>query len=132
MPAITELAAGYVFPPVTFTVDADSSRGYRESVGDSLSLYDELGLAPPLAVAAISLGILLEAISLPAGSLHASESVQMHAPVPVGSTLECRSTLAQRSQRSGWIVSVLDSEILHEGRKVLSTRASVLTPLDAA
>jgi acyl dehydratase len=133
VPAVTELSAGHVFPPVTFTITEEQSRYYRESVGDALPIYDEQGLAPPLAVAALALAVLLDQISLPAGSLHASESMQVHAPVPSGSMLEARSVLVQRSVRSGWVVSVLNSEItLVDGAPVLTTRASVMTPQESA
>jgi hypothetical protein len=111
-----------------FSVDAARSRAYRDATGDTLALYDSAGVAPPLAVAALALGALLEAVSLPDGTLHASEALSFQAAVPVGAELECRATLTQRSQRAGYIVSVLDSDILLDGRTALTARATVLSP----
>ena len=129
MPVVlTDLAAGHVFPPIRFTVDAAQSRAYRDATGDGLELYDSAGVAPPLAVAALALGALLGEVSLPDGTLHASEALTYAAAVPVGAELECRATLTQRSVRAGYVVSVLDSDIVLEGKTALSTRATVLSP----
>jgi hypothetical protein len=125
---LTDLAAGHVFPPIRFTVDAAQSRAYRDATGDRLDFYDSAGVAPPLAVAALALGALLGQVSLPDGTLHASEALTYAAAVPVGAELECRATLTQRSVRAGYVVSVLDSDIVLDGKTALSTRATVLSP----
>jgi len=125
---LTDLAAGHVFPPIRFIVDAERSRAYRAATGDTLSLYDAANVAPSLAVAAFALGALLESVSLPAGTLHASEALSFQAPVPVGAEVECRAVLTQRSVRAGYVVSVLDSDIVLDGKTAITTRATVLSP----
>ena len=129
MPTVlTGLAAGHTFPPIPFSIDAAQSRAYRAAAGDSLALYEDASAVPPLAVAALALGALLEHVSLPPGTLHASESASFKAPVPAGAALECRAVLTQRSPRSGWIVSVLDSDIVYNGSVVVTARSTVLSP----
>ena len=129
MPAVlTDLAAGHVFPAIVFSIDAEQARAYGAACGDALELYDVAGVVPPLAVAALALGALLDQVSLPPGTLHAAESLSFKAPVPRDSALEYRATLAQRSQRSGWIVSVLDTQISHNGAVAVTARATVLSP----
>ncbi len=125
---LTDLAAGHSFNDTTFTVSAETVRDYCAAVQDSRALYAEAGVAPPLAVAALALGALLEHVTLPAGSLHASESLEMRKAVPLGAAVQCRAKLAQRSQRAGWVVSVLDTEMLVEGETALVARATVLSP----
>jgi hypothetical protein len=133
MPVVlTDLAAGHVFAPIRFTVDASKSRAYLDATGDTLDLYASAGVAPPLAVAAFALGALLAEVSLPDGTLHASEALTCAAAVPVGAELECRATLTQRSVRAGYVVSVLDSDIVLDGKTALSTRATVLSPAVAS
>ena len=128
-PLLPDLPAGHTFDPVEFSVDAATSRAYRDAVGDGLAVYAAAGgLVPPLAVVALGLGALLRQAVLPAGSLHASESLQCHRTVPEGSTVECRASVAQRSRRAGWIVSVLDSLLLVEGQPAVTARATVLSP----
>ncbi len=129
---LTSLTAGHTFEPLTFTISAEQSRAYTQATGDAQPVYEAEGLAPPLAVTALALGVLLEAVGLPDGALHASESMRVLKPVPLGSTLECRARLAQRSQRAGWIVTALDSEITLNGETVITTRATVMCPVEAS
>jgi acyl dehydratase len=129
---LTQIPAGHTFEPMTFTVDADRARAYLRATGDTLSLYEDQGAVPPLAVAALALGSLLEAVGLPDGTLHANETMRVHAPVPAGSTLQCNARLAQRSQRGGWVVTALESEITLDGQTVLATRATVMCPAEAS
>jgi acyl dehydratase len=130
-PPLTDLAAGHVFDPITITIDAERARAYRRATGDVLALYEDENVVPPLAVAAFALGKLLAAVGLPGGSLHGSEGLEFRAAVPVGATVECRSTLVQRSKRAGWIACVLASQILVAGEVAIVARATVLTPVEA-
>jgi acyl dehydratase len=109
-------------------IDAARVRDYVAATGDDNLLYAEAGVAPALAVAAFALGALLEGVSLPAGSLHASENVTFKAPVPIDAEVECRAVLAQRSVRGGYVVSILESEIVHNGNTALFARATVMSP----
>jgi hypothetical protein len=128
--SLTDLAAGHVFEPIAFTVDAAQTQAYRDAVGDTNPLYERESLVPPLALVALSLGALLNQVGLPPGTLHANEKVESHRAVEVGASVECRATLAQRSQRAGWIISVLDSQVVLDGSPALSARATVLSPAE--
>jgi hypothetical protein len=128
---LTELPAGHVFPPLSIVLDAARCRAYRAATGDGLDVYDAQGAAPPLAVAAFALGALLESVGLPPGTLHANESLQAHRVVPEGSTVECRARVAQRSQRGGWVVTVLESDLLLDGESAVFARATVLCPAES-
>lgn len=128
---ITEFPAGHNFDPIQFDIDAERVRAYLNATGDALPLYESANAAPPLAVAAFALGALLEVVTLPDGTLHGSESFQAHAPVPLGATVECRARVAQRSSRGGLIMCVLESDVLHNGENLLTTRAMVICPGEA-
>lgn len=127
-PSLIDLAAGHSFEPIRFSVDVARSRAYCAAVADSLPLYEAEAVVPPLAVAALALGGLLNQVGLPPGSLHVNETVDCRRSVPAGARLECRATLAQRSQRAGWIVSVLDCEVRLDGATALTARSTVLSP----
>jgi hypothetical protein len=131
--SLTDLAAGHTFDPISFSVSAGMARAYREAVSDGQdSIYEASGNAvPPLAAAALALGALLQQVALPSGSLHAGESLDVQAAIPEGSVLECRARLAQRSVRAGWVVSVLETELLLDGASALSARATVLSPAES-
>jgi hypothetical protein len=127
---LTDLPAGHTFDPIRFVIDEAKWRAYVEATGDSLPLYAESGAVPPLAVAALSLGALLEVVSLPDGTLHGSESFRAFAPVPAGAAIECQARIAQRSARGGLIMTVLESDVILEGETLLTTRAMVMCPTE--
>ena len=117
---------------MSIVLDSARCRAYRDATGDTLGVYDALHAVPPLAVAAFALGALLESVGLPPGTLHANESLQAHEVVPEGSTVECRARVAQRSQRGGWVVTVLESDMMLNGASAVFSRATVLCPAEQA
>jgi hypothetical protein len=129
---LTDLQAGHSFETINFAIDRERTQAYLAATGDKLTVYNENEAIPPLAIAAFALGALLEKVSLPPGTLHANESLRAHEAVHFGKQLQCEARLAQRSARGGWIVSVLESEIMVEGRVAVSTRATVLSPAASA
>lgn len=127
--SLTDLPAGHNFEPVSFVITPEKARAYRAALEDEQPAYASSGDAvPPLAVVALALGAILERVSLPDGSLHASESCSFSRVVPEGSEVECRPRIAQRSVRGGWIVSVLETELFVEGQQAVTARATVLSP----
>jgi acyl dehydratase len=125
---LTDLSAGHVFEPLSVHLDPERALAYREAVGDRLGVYDAAGAVPPLAVAAVALGALLDSVSLPPGTLHVNESLTFHKAVPPGSEVECRAVLAQRSLRGGLVVSVIESDIRLGGQTAVRARATVMSP----
>jgi hypothetical protein len=115
---------------MTIVLDSERVRAYREATGDTLPLYDAQGAVPPLAVAAFALGALLESVGLPPGTLHANESLQARQVVPAGSSVQCNARIAQRSQRGGWVVTVLESDLTLNDQSAVFARATVLCPAD--
>jgi hypothetical protein len=125
------LPVGHTFEPITFTVDAAKSRAYRDATGDDLPLYDSLDAVPPLAVAALALGALMEVIDLPDGTLHGNETLQAHAIVPAGAALSCVPTVTRNSTRAGMVFLTFEFVISHEGAPVIIARSAVLFPAEA-
>lgn len=72
---------------------------YLDAVGDSLPHYSELGLAPPLALAARALGALLERLALPAGAIHSLQEIQTRKAVGFGEEIRGVAHLGTPRQR---------------------------------
>jgi len=127
------LEKGHRFAPVSFTLEEADVARYLEAVEDaalpSLCRAEGQAWAPPMAVAALALRGLMEAMGLPPGAVHGSQEFEFRRPVVVGERLASRAWLAHRSQRSGWLALAVEMEAMDEaGQAVLAGRASVLIP----
>ena len=131
---LSDLPKGYRFPNVTFSLTEAAVSPYLEAVEDRNPLYLERGLAPPLAVAARALGALLDLIELPPGTLHAGQEVEVRGGVPIGAALALAGRIAQRSERAGLIVSIIEFEVTPEGSAsaALTGRTTVMAPAGGA
>ncbi len=106
--SITALPRGYAFPPATFTPAADDVSAYLAATGDATAYGDCL---PPLAVAALGLSALQSVISLPEGSLHTGQEVEQLALARAGEPMTLTGRIAQRSERQGYVISVIEFEV---------------------
>jgi hypothetical protein len=118
---------------VSIEVSSDAVAAYLDAVQDANGIYRELGLAPPLGVAAAALGALLELLELPAGTLHTGQEIEMRGGVPMGCTCAVRGRIAQRSERAGLVIAALEFEITLAGSRepALVGRTTVMMPKGA-
>jgi hypothetical protein len=125
---VTDLPKGHQFPTTTFSFTSDDLARYLDAVGDTNTVYVDRGLAPPLAVAARALGALLEVIELPAATLHTGQEVEAHEGVPLGATLSLSGRIAQRSERAGMVISIIEFDVTPEGSEhaAVSGRSTVM------
>lgn len=95
-----EIARDSVIDLGSWTLTDESVRQYLDAVGDDLGLYAEVGLAPPLALCAWSLGAMLERLSLPAGTIHSIQEMEVLAGVKAGDVIRGEA-LPERSRSRG-------------------------------
>ena len=131
--SIELLEKGYRFPPVFFVLDETAVCDYLEAAEDAalpaLCRDEGQAWAPPMAVAALALRGLMEAMGLPPGAVHGSQEFEFRRPVVVGERLASHAWVAHRSQRSGWLALAVETEVTDAaGQAVLAGRASVLIP----
>ena len=131
---LPDLPKGHRFPDIIFPLTAQDIARYLAAVEDANDLYLERRLAPPLAVAARALGALLDFVELPAGALHTGQEVASHAGVPIGATLTLAGTIAQRSQRAGFVISIIEFEVTpaRAPGPALTGRTTLMSPADAS
>lgn len=130
---LSALPKGYAFPTTTLQLSIDTVSRYLREVEDPNPVYLEANLAPPLAVAARALGSLLEAIELPAGALHTGQEIEMHAGVPLEAALTLSAYIAQRSERAGFVLSVIEFALTPAGASspALTGRTTLAAPSNA-
>lgn len=120
------LRRGDALPQVAFALSADEVRAYLDATGEPAERWARL--VPPLALGALALGGLMEALPLPAGALHAAQEFEFLAPVAHDERVEVRMSVAQQSVRAGASIVVIASELESGGRPVARARSTVMAP----
>lgn len=131
---LPDLPKGHRFPDIIFPLTAQNIARYLDAVEDANELYLERSLAPPLAVATLALGALLDFVELPAGALHTGQEVTSYAGVPIGATLTLAGTIAQRSERAGFVISIIQFEVTPAKAPgpAITGRTTLMSPVDAS
>ena len=121
-----ELIPGYKFPPATYELSTSLVSKYLNAVG---SAGDEF--VPPLAITACAIAAMTGSLSLPPGTIaiHASQELEFFKLVPIGATIECHTTVAQKITRGKMSMLILEREVLDKGKeKVQSGKATIALP----
>jgi len=123
--SITGFPRDHEFPPATFTLGAERVAAYLAATGDATDYRADV---PPLAAVALSLQALQEIIELPEGSLHTGQEVEHRRAIRANSALTLRGRIAQRSERQGYVISVLELEIDDEAGTAITARTTIMAP----
>jgi hypothetical protein len=123
--SISAFPRGHEFPAARFSLSTDQVRAYLAAVGDANDYGDT---APPLAIAALGLNALQEQIALPEGSLHTGQEVEHHGLVLVGQTVTLTGRIAQRSERHGFVISVIEFEVAGKAGVAIRARTTIMAP----
>lgn len=102
---------------------------YLAAVADSLPVYEDLKAVPPLALAALALGALLEKLSLPPGTIHASQEVQCGRLVRQGERVSCKGRLGRPVVRGDWKFISVDFTLRDSNDETAASgKTTVLVP----
>jgi hypothetical protein len=123
--SITELPRGHEFSPAVFALSADDVQAYLAATGDATPYGEH---APPLAAVALALAALQQQLSLPNGALHTGQEIEHRRAIAPGATLTFRGRVAQRSERQGFVISVVELEIEAGGQTAIAARATIMAP----
>ncbi len=101
---------------------------YTQAVGDGNTLYADEGLVPPMAVAALVMAEAMDAVSLPAGTVHTGQELTFSRPVAMDSAVRCSATVAANSVRRGTRFLTLDLRGELDGQAAVEGRAALAVP----
>ena len=94
------LEPGHHFEDQSFTIDSEMAVAYAKAVGDESQLAAE-GKVPPMAVIALGLSQIIEALKLGGGTVHASQEVEYTAPAQLDQPIVATTVLKGNSVRRG-------------------------------
>jgi len=118
------LTPGQSFPRVEYALDAAAVELYVAAVGATRT-----GHVPPLAVAARAIASLGGLISLPPGTIHASQDFEFNRLVPVGARVTCQATVVRKLSRGPMRMLTLETVIEDEaGQTVQKGRSTIVLP----
>ncbi len=128
----SKLTSGTEISSRTIVLDEDSIARYVDAVGDANGcLVSEGGtkLTPPLALAALTLGGVINDLNIPGGTVHAGQEIEFSEAVPLGETRACKATVVQNSVRGGMRFMVVRLMVENEsGRKVMEGKSTIILP----
>ena len=128
----SKLEIGQQLSSEYLVLDAKAVGDYIAAVGDASNptTADGIPLAPPMAIAALALSAVINALQIPGGSIHSSQELNFRAAVPIGSALDCTATLAQNSVRRNWRFLVVNMEAKSEnGNPVMECKSTIMLPV---
>ena len=131
----SELAPGQKVSRRSYLLDDEMIGDYMAAVQDEwgpVESREGSPLVPPMSIAALSVGGVVQDLEVPGGSLHVGQELTFVRAVRVGETLECEATIKQNSVRGGWRFMVVESEVHDsEGRRVMAGSSTVIVPVSA-
>ncbi len=88
-------------------------------------------LAPPMALAALSLrGVVID-LQIPGGTLHVGQEMEFKDSVRVGESLRCIASLASNNVRGEWRFMVVNLSVLRSsGDEVMEGKSTIMLPAE--
>lgn len=126
--SISAFPRGHEFASTSFVLTRAQVDAYLAAVGDRTPYEAHV---PPLAAVALGLAALQEHIALPDGSLHTGQEVEQLAPLLVDDQLTLAGRIAQRSERQGMVITVLEFEIASQESRGVRARSTIMAPAAA-
>ncbi|CAI8033226.1 hypothetical protein GBAR_LOCUS18734 [Geodia barretti] len=124
-----DVAAGEAIDLGCWTLTEESVRSYLDAVGDDLTLYLELGVAPPLALCAYALGAMLEKLSLPVGAIHSIQEMEAVGAASIGQDIYGEAVPERPRKRGGLRFMTVGYTLRDDAGQVVQTgKTTVLTP----
>lgn len=112
-----------------WTVTEELAQQYLRAVGDTSPIYLEAGLAPPVALAAYTLGALLQQLTLPPGTIHSLQELETQRPVRFGDTISGVARLGRPKLRGEYQFMTISYTLANTShQQVLTGKSTVLVP----
>jgi hypothetical protein len=125
-----DLKEGQEFPPASFQVDAATVADYLKAVEEDNIIYENTELVPPMAVAALSLKALINAISMPPGTIHVSQEFEFTDTVNTQDTLTSLARVGRVQERGKLHLITVETSVLNqESKPVLAGKTGFILPL---
>ncbi len=108
---------------------------YLDALESDITLYTELNIVPPMALAARTLGLLIERLGLAPGTVHTSQEVTALKPVPIGQPISAQAKPSRPLRRGQWeflsvAFTLYEVDANGPGEKILTGKTTVMSPVE--
>lgn len=125
-----DLKAGQEFPPAAFQVDSATVADYLKAVEEDNVIYQNTGLVPPMALAALALKALINTISMPPGTIHVSQEFEFIDAINTRDTLTSQARVSRIQERGKLHLMTVDISVVNQEQKpVLAGKTSFVLPV---
>lgn len=98
---ISLLEQGNIIFEKSLNLSKEEIAQYLDAVGDHSSVYLEEAKIPPLAILAQAMSEAMTEITLPPGSIHTSQEIELEGSVSLGTVVGCICTISSNVVRNG-------------------------------
>lgn len=124
------MKAGQEFPPAAFQVDSATVADYLKAVEEDNVIYQNTGLVPPMALAALALKALINTISMPPGTIHVSQEFEFIDAINTRDTLTSQARVSRIQERGKLHLMTVDISVVNQEQKpVLAGKTSFVLPV---
>ena len=123
-----QVDTGYEFPPASYDLDVEAISKYLKAVDESSSLYWQsdnrralTGLIPPMAVTTYAMTMLLQRLSLPAGSIHVTQEIEFLTTVEVGTAITCQAKVSQNWKRGKFHLLTINLSVFNQNKELVQS-----------
>jgi acyl dehydratase len=126
--SLAEVSVGFEFSPTRYELGKDLVGKYLEAVDGGKEFLTD-GLVPPLAIAACAMTTIAQSVSIPPGSIHASQDFEFLKPLAIGASVNCGGRVAQKLERGGLCLIMLEINVTDQGGdRVLTGKTTIAAP----
>ena len=133
---MTPTARAKTLPLGRWQATSDFVAKYLSALESQSTLYQERKLVPPMALAARTLGLLIEKLGLPPGAVHTSQEVTALKPVFLGQEISAVAKPSRPFRRGRWEFLSVEFTLYEQqsdgpGEMILRGRTTVMSPVES-
>ncbi|MBI2165915.1 MAG: MaoC family dehydratase N-terminal domain-containing protein [Chloroflexi bacterium] len=119
-------------PPVERRLTREAVAEYIRAVEDASTIYQTSDLVPPTVLGTLALGVILEHLRIPPGTLHGSQDLEFKGVAHVGQSVTCSGRVVQNQLRGGSRFIAVESIVsAGDGGVLLRSRCLIIVPAEA-
>lgn len=125
--SLAAFSKGHTFPSIALDLSEPWVKSYVDAVEDGA--IAQAGAVPPMALAALAIGALIESAGLPDGAVHVAQDLSFHRVVNPGENLTATARIVSRGERQGWVLMGVALTVSDREAAVMDGRATLTFPV---